>query len=251
MDEEPAILTVHRSTPGISPANAVRRDRDPARRLLLQALGLAALWPARVFAAERGAAPAPGAPTAGVADQGATARQVLILGDSLSAEYGLGRGEGWVALLERRTGPKGWGVANASISGETTAGGLSRLPSLLQKHRPAVTVIELGANDALRGLSLTATDANLRKMVRLARDAGSRPLLVGMMLPPNFGAAYASQFSDMFRRIAESKKTALVPFLLDGFADDMAWFQPDRIHPTARAQPRMLDNVWPVLSEML
>jgi acyl-CoA thioesterase-1 len=251
MDEEPAILTVHRSTTVKSPLDSspARARRDRARRLLLQALGLAALWPTQAFAADRAAqsaASAANSPASSVAE-----RQVLILGDSLSAEYGLGRGEGWVTLLERRTGPKGWAVVNASISGETTAGGLSRLPSLLGKHQPEITVIELGANDALRGLPLAATDANLRKMVRLAKEAGSKPLLVGMMLPPNFGAAYADRFSGMFRRIAESERTALVPFLLEGFADDLSWFQPDRIHPTAKAQPRMLDNVWPVLSKLL
>ena len=213
--------------------------------MLLRLLGIAALWPTSAFSAEPTVKPAaaPGSEKPG--------RQLLIVGDSLSAEYGLGRGEGWVSLLEARTAPKGWSIANASISGETTAGGLSRLPALLQRNRPQITVIELGANDALRGLSLAATDANLRKMVQLARQADSKPLLVGMMLPPNFGPAYAKQFSNMYRRIAQSEKIALVPFLLDGFADDLAWFQPDRIHPTARAQSRMLDNVWPVLSEML
>lgn len=259
MDEAPAILAGRHSRSGIAPAirqqwqqwqtqqEQQRRQREgnPKRRRVLQLLGIAALWPAQAFAADR-LATAPGTP-----DSGATTKEVLVVGDSLSAEYGLGRGEGWVSLLQERTEPKGWRVANASISGETTAGGLSRLPALLRKNQPAVTVIELGANDALRGLSLAATDANLRKMVQLARQAGSKPLLVGMMLPPNFGPAYARQFSGMFRRIAESEKIALVPFLLDGFADDLAWFQSDRIHPTAKAQPRMLDNVWPVLSEML
>ena len=182
---------------------------------------------------------------------GGSERLILVLGDSLSAEYGIGRGEGWVKLLEQRTAPKGWGIVNASISGETTAGGLARLPALLAKHRPGITIIELGANDALRGLQMAATQANLQRMTVLAREAGSQPLLVGMMMPPNFGPAYARQFSEMFRRVAADEKAALVPFLLDGFADDLSWFQPDRIHPTAKAQPRMLDNVWPVLSGML
>ncbi len=202
-----------------------------ARRRLLQWSAIAALWPHLAFAAD--------------------ANQVLILGDSLSAGYGLDRGEGWVNLLERRTGPLGWEVVNASISGETTAGGLSRLPALLRKHRPAVTVIELGANDALRGLSLAVTEANLRRLVLQAKEAGSKPLLIGMMLPPNFGIAYTEQFRQLFGRIAESESIPLVPFLLAGFADDMDWFQPDRIHPAAKAQARMLDNVWPVLSKML
>jgi len=210
---------------------AVPQPPLAARRRLLQWPVIAALWPHLAFAAD--------------------ANQVLILGDSLSAGYGLDRGEGWVNLLERRTGPRGWEVVNASISGETTAGGLSRLPALLRKHRPAVTVIELGANDALRGLSLAVTEANLRRLVSQAKEAGSKPLLIGMMLPPNFGAAYTEQFRQLFGRIAKSESIPLVPFLLAGFADDMDWFQPDRIHPTAKAQARMLDNVWPVLSKML
>ncbi|MEO6269310.1 MAG: arylesterase [Lautropia sp.] len=210
---------------------AVPQPPLAARRRLLQWPVIAALWPHLAFAAD--------------------ANQVLILGDSLSAGYGLDRGEGWVSLLERRTSPLGWEVVNASISGETTAGGLSRLPALLRKHRPAVTVIELGANDALRGLSLAVTEANLRRLVSQAKEAGSKPLLIGMMLPPNFGAAYTEQFRQLFGRIAESESIPLVPFLLAGFADDMDWFQSDRIHPTAKAQARMLDNVWPVLSKML
>ncbi|MGE0802850.1 MAG: arylesterase [Lautropia sp.] len=185
----------------------------------------------------------------------AAERQLLVVGDSLSAEYGLARGQGWVALLGERlkTTPagKGWSLVNASISGDTTSGGLSRLPGLLERHKPAITIIELGGNDALRGLSLTATDANLRKMVALARDAGSRPMLIGMQMPPNYGAAYAKQFSDLYRRIADAERIALVPFLLEGFGDDTDWFQPDRIHPAAKAQPRMLDNVWPVLEPLL
>jgi acyl-CoA thioesterase-1 len=250
MNKEPLILTVQRSTSGIAPLT--RRGVKPARRRLLQMVALAALAPAQAFCAGSAASTPSAAATTGSGNSEASAdRQILILGDSLSAEYGIGRGEGWVTLLEQRAAPKGWRIANASISGETTAGGVSRLPALLDKHQPAITVIELGANDALRGLPMAATEANLRRMVQRARDAGSRPLLVGMMMPPNFGPAYARQFSDMFRRVAETEKIALVPFLLEGFANDLAWFQPDRIHPTAKAQPRMLDNVWPVLSEML
>ena len=235
-------------TPGGTPPNG-------ARRRCLAGLGAAALSLAGaatgplVLLAPRslGAQSSPSA--------GGTPRTLLIVGDSLSAEYGLGRGEGWVALMERRlqstpTG-RGWSVVNASISGETTAGGLTRLPPLLQKHQPAVTVIELGGNDALRGLSLAGTDSNLRRMVALAREAGSTPVLFGMMMPPNYGAAYAKQFSDLYRRIADAEKIPLVPFLLEGFGDDLSWFQPDRIHPAAKAQPRMLDTVWPVLEPLL
>ena len=137
----------------------------------------------------------PGRPGRGKGRPGSS-RLILVVGDSLSAEYGIGRGEGWVKLLEQRVEPKGWGIVNASISGETTSGGLSRLPALLGKHQPAITVIELGSNDALRGLQMSATEANLRRMVKLAREAGSQPLLIGMMMPPNFGAAYVRQFSE-------------------------------------------------------
>ncbi len=216
---------------------------QPARRILLAALGVAAA-----------AAVAPVSAVAAQAERSRPAGRepiVLVVGDSLSAGYGLARDEGWVSLLQARTTPLGWRVVNASISGETTAGGLARLPALLERHRPGITVIELGANDALRGLSMPATEANLRRMVSLAREAGSTPLLIGMMLPPNFGRAFGEQFSSIFHRIAKDEEIALVPFLLEGFGDDLSWFQPDRIHPTAKAQPRMLDNVWPALKELL
>ena len=216
---------------------------DPTRRILLAAMGVAAATaaaPGFAVAADGGSSPA-----------GGREPIVLVVGDSLSAGYGLAREEGWVSLLQARTKPLGWGIVNASISGDTTSGGLARLPALLERHRPGITVIELGANDALRGLSIPATEANLRKMIERARDAGSTPLLIGMMLPPNFGRAFGEQFSGMYHRIAKDQDVALVPFLLEGFGDDLAWFQPDRIHPTARAHPRMLDNVWPVLSKLL
>lgn len=249
-NRQPPILTAPTSRRRSDLMVRQSREEDPAalaghsssRRSFLQtAAALLAPLPA-VGLAATDSAPKPAQ---------ASDRLILVLGDSLSAEYGIGRGEGWVRLLEQRTEPKGWGIVNASISGETTSGGLSRLPALLAKHRPGIIIIELGANDALRGLQMAATQANLQRMIRLAREAGSQPLLVGMMMPPNFGPAYARQFSEMYRRIAADEKVALVPFLLEGFADDLAWFQPDRIHPTARAQPRMLDNVWPVLSGML
>jgi len=250
MKQQALILSMQRSIAAEAPAGRSVLDRQPSRRLLLQMLALAALWPEQAFSVENPAgARKPGAADALTGDGGA--KRILILGDSLSAEYGIGRGEGWVKLLEQRAEPRGWSIANASISGETTAGGLTRLPALLEKHRPAITVIELGANDALRGLPMAGTEANLRRMIGMARSSGSRALLVGMMMPPNFGPAYARQFNQMFGRVATSEKVALVPFLLEGFADDLAWFQPDRVHPTAKAQPRMLDNVWPVLSEML
>jgi acyl-CoA thioesterase-1 len=181
---------------------------------------------------------------------------VLVLGDSLSAEYGLPRGSGWVALLERRLDERDVPaqVVNASVSGETTAGGRTRLPALLQRHRPQVVVIELGGNDALRGLPLSSTEANLRAMVAAAQAAGARVLLAGMQVPPNYGRRYGEDFAALFGRVAKSEQVALVPFLLAGVADGPdadAMFQPDRIHPRAEAHPRILDNVWPVLRPLL
>jgi len=181
---------------------------------------------------------------------------VLVVGDSLSAEYGLARGTGWVALLERRlvgSGPKAQ-VVNASISGDTTSGGRSRLPALLARHKPQLVVIELGGNDALRGLPLKGTEDNLRAMVRASKAMGAQVLLVGMQVPPNYGRRYADDFAGLFARVAADEKTALVPFLLAGVADGPdadRLFQPDRIHPTAEAHPQMLDNVWRVLAPML
>lgn len=181
---------------------------------------------------------------------------VLVVGDSLSAEYGIARGSGWVALLEQRLVSAGLAatVVNASISGDTTSGGRSRLPGLLSRHRPAVVIIELGGNDALRGLPLTATRENLAQMARAARQAGARVLIAGMQVPPNYGSAYARDFADVFVKVAQAERAALVPFLLAGIADGpdaTALFQADRIHPTAAAHPRILDNVWPVLRPLI
>ena len=183
-------------------------------------------------------------------------RTLLVVGDSLSAEYGLARGEGWVALLEQRLGRERlpWRVVNASISGDTTSGGRSRLPALLQEHKPAVVVIELGGNDALRGLPIASTEANLQAMTRASKAAGARVLLVGMQVPPNYGRRYTEDFARTFEAVARSEQAALVPFLLAGIADaadPVALFQPDRIHPKAEAHPRMLDNVWPALRGLL
>ena len=185
--------------------------------------------------------------------QAREARRLLVLGDSLSAEYGLPRGGGWVALLQRRLAERklAYEVVNASISGETTSGGRSRLPDLLARHAPAIAVIELGGNDALRGLPLAGTEQNLREMVRAAKAAGARPLLLGMQMPPNYGRVYAEQFAAVYRRVADAEKVPLVPFFLDGFGDKIEYFQPDRIHPAEKAQPLMLENVWPTLSRML
>ena len=186
----------------------------------------------------------------------AAAPKLLIVGDSLSAEYGLVRGTGWVALLEKRLAEQRspWRVVNASISGDTTSGGRSRLPALLQEHRPGVVLIELGGNDALRGLPLQMTEANLTEMARASRQAGARVLLVGMQLPPNYGRRYGEDFAALFAKVAQQEKAALVPFLLTGVADipeSESMFQPDRIHPRAEAQPKMLDNVWPALKTLL
>jgi len=183
-------------------------------------------------------------------------RPLLVLGDSLSAEYGLPRGSGWVALLAQRLAreKKPLQVVNASISGETSAGGRSRLPALLAQHQPAWVIIELGGNDALRGLALANTEDNLAWMVQTAQQAGARVLLVGMQVPPNYGPDYARRFAALFGSVARAHKAALVPFLLHGVGDvpDAArWFQSDRIHPNEQAQPRMLDNVWPELKKLI
>ena len=178
------------------------------------------------------------------------------MGDSLSAEYGIPRGSGWVALLEKRLVREGIAatVINASISGDTTSGGRARLPALLSRHRPSVVVIELGGNDALRGLPLASTRENLAQMARASRAAGARVLVAGMQVPPNYGSAYAREFAAVFAEVAKAERSALVPFLLAGVADGpdaLALFQADRIHPSAAAHPRILDNVWPVLRPLL
>jgi len=179
-----------------------------------------------------------------------------VVGDSLSAEYGLARGAGWVALMEKRIAGEGLPVkvVNASISGDTTSGGRSRLPALLTAHRPHTVVIELGGNDALRGLPLGSTRDNLTAMARAAKAAGAKVLIAGMAVPPNYGRRYGDEFLALFAQVAKSEGTALVPFFLAGVADGpdpVALFQPDRIHPKAEAQPRLLDNVWPVLRPLL
>lgn len=181
---------------------------------------------------------------------------VLVLGDSLSAEYGLARGTGWVALLEQRLARERIAarVVNASVSGDTTSGGRSRLPALMAQHKPTHVVIELGGNDALRGLPLAMTQDNLRTMTRAAKAAGARVLLVGMQVPPNYGRRYGESFAALFATVAKAEGAALVPFLLKGVADapdSEALFQPDRIHPKEAAHPIMLGNVWPVLRPLL
>ncbi|HET9822511.1 MAG TPA: arylesterase [Burkholderiaceae bacterium] len=181
---------------------------------------------------------------------------ILVVGDSLSAEYGIARGSGWVALLGERLAREKVAarVVNASVSGDTTSGGRSRLPALLAEHRPTHVIIELGGNDALRGLPLAMTQDNLTAMARAARAAGARVVLVGMQVPPNYGRSYGEAFAAVFAKVAQAEKAALVPFLLRGVADaadSEALFQPDRIHPREAAHPIMLANVWPVLRPLL
>lgn len=179
-----------------------------------------------------------------------------MLGDSLSAEYGLKRGSGWVALLAQKLRAEkiAADVVNASISGDTTSGGRARLPALLAQHRPTLVVIELGGNDALRGLPLTMTRDNLDAMVQAAQKAGARVLLLGMQVPPNYGRDYAERFARLFVDVARTRRVAVVPFFLQGIADapdSMKWFQTDRIHPVEAAHPLILANVWPALKKEL
>ncbi|QID17797.1 arylesterase [Nitrogeniibacter mangrovi] len=183
----------------------------------------------------------------------AGATTVLVMGDSLSAGYGLRADDAWPTLLQRRldTLPGEHTVVNASVSGETTAGGRSRLPQALAAHRPDVVVLELGANDGLRGLPLTLMKANLESMIETARQAGARVVLVGMRLPPNYGPAYANKFHAVFAEVADERKTPFVPFLLEGFASRREWFQADGIHPVAAAQPAILDTVWRALQPLI
>jgi len=215
------------------------------RHFILSAgiLGLAGVCASTAWA-QAPASSAPGAPA------------ILVLGDSLSAEYGLARGAGWVALLEKRLQEEKMvrRVVNASVSGETTSGGRSRLAALLTQHKPAVVVIELGGNDALRGLPLKNTEENLTAMTDAAQKAGAKVLLVGMQVPPNYGTDYANRFAGLFTTVAQAKKVAVVPFFLKGVADGpdpTRLFQADRIHPRAEAHPQMLANVWPELKKLL
>ena len=193
---------------------------------------------------------------AAAAAVGGKTSRLLVVGDSLSAEYGLQRGSGWVALLSERLAHEhpNATVVNASISGDTTAGGLARLPSLLRQVAPTLVVIELGGNDALRGLPLDTTRDNLAAMVKLAKASGAKVLILGMQVPPNYGRSYGERFASLFHDVASSQGTKLVPFMLAGVADGPdaeAMFQPDRIHPLAKAHPIILDNVWPVLEPLL
>jgi acyl-CoA thioesterase-1 len=180
-------------------------------------------------------------------------KTVLVVGDSLSAEYGLARGSGWVALLEQRLKRENIDahIVNASISGETTSGGRTRLPALLQQHKPDVVVLELGANDGLRGLPVAAAEDNLRTMIRLAQQNRAKVLLVGMRMPPNYGRAYTERFAGMYKDLAGTYKVPLVPFMLEGVALEPANFQADRLHPLASAHPTILNNIWPQFAPLV
>jgi acyl-CoA thioesterase-1 len=188
--------------------------------------------------------------SSGAADRPST---ILVFGDSLSAEYGLKRASGWVSLLQDRLKSDGFphAIVNASISGETTAGGLSRLAGLLGRTQPDIFILQLGANDGLRGLPIAQTEKNLRDMIRLAESAGAKTLVVGIRIPPNYGAVYAKQFDGLFAKVSKASRLPVVPFLLEGFADRPDYFQADGIHPNERAQPLMLETVWPALKPLL
>jgi len=180
-------------------------------------------------------------------------KTVLVVGDSLSAEYGLTRGAGWVALLEQKLKAEKIDarIVNASISGETTSGGRARLPALLTQHKPQIVVIELGANDGLRGLPVASAEANLRQMVTLSQKQDAKVMLIGMRMPPNYGRAYTERFFNMYNTLSKEMKAPLVPFMLEGVADKPALFQADRLHPNAQAHPIILNNIWPAFSSMI
>ena len=180
-------------------------------------------------------------------------KTVLVVGDSLSAEYGIARGAGWVALLEQKLKAENIParVVNASISGETTIGGRTRLPALLDQHKPNIVVIELGANDGLRGLPVASAEGNLRAMVDMAQKKNAKVMLVGMRMPPNYGRAYTESFFKMFKKLSSDTKSPLVPFMLEGVADKPSLFQQDRMHPTAAAHPIILNNIWPQFAPLV
>lgn len=221
-------------------------NRYAAWRGRLQgAIGLIALLAALI----------PGAVLAGgaTADDDRAPRTVLVMGDSLSAAYGMSAAQGWVALTADRIAERkpGWQVVNASISGETSAGGASRIVDAVVRHRPQVVVIALGANDGLRGLPTAQTAANLARMIGASHGAGAEVLLVGMRMPPNLGAAYTEAFERNYRTLAERFDVALLPFLLEPIARDRDAFQPDNLHPVPAAQPKLRDHVWTQLAPML
>ena len=176
---------------------------------------------------------------------------LLVFGDSLSAAYGIPVQQGWVSLLAQKLEQRSIQVINASISGETTSGGLTRITSTLAQHKPKIVVVELGANDGLRGLPVKQMEQNLAAIIRASQQAGAKVLLLGMKIPPNYGPQYTRDFSNTYTALARQFKTGLVPFFLEGVAGNPALIQQDGLHPTAEAQPRLLDNLWPTLRKML
>ena len=210
------------------------------------AMGLALLLLVALFARPAAAQSAQAAPAKGT-------RTVLVMGDSLSAAYGLAPSQGWVSLTADRIGKTkpGWRVVNASISGETTAGGAARIAAELQRHKPAVVVIALGANDGLRGLPLAQTRVNLEKMIKAAQASKAKVLLVGMRMPPNYGPDYTRGFEQNFSALSKQYRTALLPFLLQPIALDRNAYQADNLHPVASAQPKLRDHVWTALEPLL
>lgn len=185
--------------------------------------------------------------------QGAVAGTLLVVGDSISAAFGLDSRQGWVALLEKRLADEGFEhkVINASISGDTSAGGAARLPALLAEHKPELVIIELGGNDGLRGQAPAQLQQNLALMVEKSQQAGAKVLLLGMRLPPNYGARYTTAFTQVFSDVAEQKQVPLVPFFLEGVGGVRGMMQRDGIHPTEGAQPLLLENAWPALKPLL
>ncbi|WP_090544440.1 arylesterase [Paraburkholderia caballeronis] len=211
--------------------------------------GIAAVF-AAVFAMGIGVACAANAPAAASGDSKPV---IVVLGDSLSAEYGLPRDTGWVALMRQRLASEriDYSVANASISGDTTSGGLARLPIVMQRLKPSIVIVELGANDALRGVPLATTNDNLRAIVAQIRKGNAKPVLVGMYVPPNYGPDYTQKFHGLYEQMSKELHVPLVPFLLAGIGDRPDLFQSDQMHPTQQAQPLLLDNVWPTLKPLL
>lgn len=187
------------------------------------------------------------------ATSGSGQKNILVIGDSLSAEYGIARDSGWVNILRQHLAKDypAYRVINASISGDTTSGGAARAPAAIDRHKPAILILELGGNDALRGLSLAEAEKNLSGIVQKAQQSGARTLLVGMMIPPNFGRKYADAFKAMFVSVAEKHQTELVPFFFEGLALNDTHFLPDGIHPNENAQQKLFENIWPTLEPML
>jgi acyl-CoA thioesterase I len=216
-------------------------------------VGFAATYSASAHAATNTGPSAAAAANAAGSNAQQSKPTIVVLGDSISAEYGLPRDTGWVSLMRQRLSSEriDYNVANASISGDTTSGGRARLPALMQRLKPSVVIVELGANDALRGVPLSTTEDNLRTIIEQAQQGHAKVLLVGMYVPPNYGPDYTQKFHGLYGQLSKQLRVPLVPFLLAGIEDKPDMFQADQIHPTQRAQPVLLDNVWPALKPLL